>query len=120
MLFFMSEKKVPNPHGKKGGEKHQKLQKKVGEEVERKGFEVIFEYFLRLINGKRRFIDVAGLDKDTKKEIEFHQIGMQTKKRLPVKRERDVIEEIEKYKDIQIEFHAYNVEEEKENDGTAN
>jgi hypothetical protein len=37
-----------------------------------------------------------------------------------VKRERDVIEEIEKYKDVHIEFHAYNVEEGTENDGSPN
>ena len=42
------------------------------------------------------------------------------KKSLSIKRERDVIEEIEKYKDIQIEFHAYNVEEGTENDGQTN
>ncbi len=115
----MSEKKVPNPNGKKGGEKHQNLQAKVGEEVEQKGLERIFEHFIKLFNGKRRFIDVAGLDKVTKKEIEFHQIGIQTKKGLPVKRERDVIEEVEKYKNIQVEFHAYNKEEDKDNDGSS-
>jgi hypothetical protein len=116
----MSKNKVPNPNGKKGGKKHQDLQKKVGEDVEKRGLDVILEYFLRLINGKARFMDVAGLDKVTREEIEFHQVGKQTKKCLPVKRERDVIEEIEKHKNIHVEFHAYNVEEENENDGTSN
>jgi hypothetical protein len=41
------------------------------------------------------------------------------KKGLPVKRERDVIEEVENDKNIQVEFHAYNVEEDKDNDGSS-
>ena len=63
-------------------------------------------------------MDMAEIDNGT--EIMYHQIGKQTKKGLPVKRERDVIEEIEKYKDIRIEFHAYNVEEGTKNDGQTN
>lgn len=55
-------------------------------------------------------MDVAEINGE---ELTFHQIGKQTKKGLPVKRERDVIEEIEKTKGISVEFHAYNREEEK-------
>ncbi len=116
----MTEKKVPNPYGRKGGEKHQEKVKEVFADVEKRGFIGGFEKFIRLITGQGRYIDVVGLDQDTEIPVEFHQIGIQTKKGLPVKRERDVIEEIEKYKDIRIEFHAYNAEEGTENDGQTN
>jgi len=36
-----------------------------------------------------------------------------------VKQERDVIEGVENYKNIQVEFHAYNVEEDIDNDGSS-
>lgn len=109
----MSEKKIPNPNGRKGGEKHQKLGKQVFDEIEKKGLFAKFEHFIRLITGQGRFMDLAGFDENGN-EVEYHQIGKQTKKGLPVKRERDVIEEVEKYKGIQIEFHPYNIEEEEE------
>jgi hypothetical protein len=115
----MTEKKVPNPYGKKGGEKHQQKVKEIFADVEKRGFIGGCEKFIRLITGQGRYIDVVGLDQDAEIPVEFHQIGIQTKKGLPVKRERDVIEEVENDKNIQVEFHAYNVEEDKDNDGSS-
>lgn len=112
----MDNKKIPNPYGKKGCIEHQDLQKEVGKQIEKKGLNAIFEYFVRLITGKARFIDVAGIDKITGEEIEFHQIGIQTKKGLPVKRERDVVLEIEKYKGISVKFHPYDIIQGNEDD----
>jgi hypothetical protein len=64
-----------------------------------KGFKAIKEYLLNLFGGKKRYMDVAVLDsKDD--PISYHQIGKQTKNRLPVKRERDVIEEVYQDKGI--------------------
>ena len=59
-------------------------------------------------------MDVAAFDENGN-EVEFHQVGKQTKKGLPVKRERVVIEEIRKYKDVPITFHPYNQIEEDNN-----
>lgn len=57
--------------------------------------------------GKKRYVDVAGLDESDEIK-ELHQIGKQTKKGLPVKRERDAIEDTEKAQPIKPEFHPYN------------
>ncbi len=112
----MPEKKVPNPNGKKGGEKHQQKVKEVFADVRKRGFKAKLEHFLKLISGQGRFMDVAEIDNGT--EIMYHQIGKQTKKGLPVKRERDVIEEVENDKNIPITFHPYNLED-KDNDGSS-
>ena len=91
------EKKVPNPYGRKGGLEHQAKVEEVAKEV-----------------GEKRFMDVAGLDEETRKPVEFHQIGKETKSGNPVKRERDVLDEIARERDIILKFHAYNVEEKNE------
>ncbi|MCB1179423.1 MAG: hypothetical protein KDK36_17710 [Leptospiraceae bacterium] len=105
----MQDNKVPNPNGRKGGEKHQNKVKEVVVQVEKKGLLASLEHFLKLVTGKRKFIDVAGLDSEGN-EIEYHQVGKETKKGLPVKRERDTIEEISNSKDVEIYFHPYNKE----------
>ncbi|HRG76252.1 MAG TPA: hypothetical protein PLX69_16955 [Leptospiraceae bacterium] len=100
-------KKIPNPFWKKGGEAHQEKVKEVAKEVDSRDLFSDLENKIDLSNGSRRFIDVAGLD-DNRNIVELHQIGKQTKKGLPVKRERDVIEEVSKETGIEVEFHPYN------------
>ncbi|HRG49331.1 MAG TPA: hypothetical protein PLG41_24215 [Leptospiraceae bacterium] len=108
------EKKVPNPYGRKGGLEHQAKVEEVAKEVGERGFFVRLEYLVSLVTGKKRFMDVAGLDEETRKPVEFHQIGKETKSGNPVKRERDVLDEIARERDIILKFHAYNVEEKNE------
>ena len=109
MSFF---KKVPNPFGRKGGEAHQKKVQEVADEVEEKELKVELERKIELDSGNKRYIDVAGLN-DEDQIVELHQIGKETKKQLPVKRERVVIEEVSKETGIDVKFHAYNRVEKK-------
>jgi hypothetical protein len=100
-------KKIPNPFGKKGCEEHQEKVEEVADEVETRDLKVVKEKNIDLSTGKRRYIDVAGIDIDDN-IVELHQVGKQTKKGLPVKRERVVIEEVREETGIDIEFHPYN------------
>ncbi|MBK6606512.1 MAG: hypothetical protein KBF99_10725 [Leptospiraceae bacterium] len=90
-------KKIPNPFGKKGGEAHQEKVEEVADEVETRDLKVVKEKNIDLSTGKRRYIDVAGIDLDDN-IVELHQVGKQTKKGLPVKRERVVIEVVQSVK----------------------
>lgn len=103
----MSEKKVPNPYGKLGSPLHQDKVESVAEDIENRGFSYVKELFLRLFNGRGKFVDVAALDSERKLK-ELHQIGKQNKNGLPVKRERDTIEEIYENMGMKPEFHPYN------------
>lgn len=42
----------------------------------------------------RRFVDVVGIDKETKEVVELHQVGVGTKKSGAIKREREAYEDI--------------------------
>jgi hypothetical protein len=103
--------KPRNPNGRKGGEAHQNLVAEVADEVENKGLFAKLEQVIDFLTGKRRFMDVAGLEKDSKKIVELHQIGKENKNGTPVKRERDVIQEVYEETGIEVNFHAYNKEE---------
>ncbi|MCP5500112.1 MAG: hypothetical protein H7A25_09435 [Leptospiraceae bacterium] len=63
---------------------------------------------LRFFSGKRRYIDVAGIDEETEAIVELHQIGKKNKNGEPVMREKRVLDEVEKEFGIRPEFHAYN------------
>ena len=104
----MDEKQVPNPYGKLGGIEHRKKVEEVAQDVENRGLFARLEHFIRFISGKKRFVDVAALNKESLKPEEFHQIGKQTLKKIPVKRERDVIQEISIETGIKPIFHPYN------------
>jgi len=89
------DKKIPNPNGKKGNKDHQNFIK----ELMRK-LSLIFrksksEYEVKLQNGKKRFVDVAGLD-EKGNPVELHQVGRTNKDGSPVIRERRAITDIEK------------------------
>lgn len=58
----------------------------------------------------QRFADVIAFDEKSKKVVEIHQVGVQTKGGLPVARERRAIADIEqhgKIGGIRVQFHAY-------------
>lgn len=105
------EKKVPNPYGRKGGFDHQAKVDEVAEEIQERGFQAVKEQILRFFGQKKyRFADIAALE--GREIVEVHQVGKQTKKGNPVKREQIVIDEIKREMNINVDFHAYNKEEE--------
>lgn len=103
------KKKIPNPYGKLGGPEHQKKVLDIVDEMNDKpGLKARIEQILRFFSGKKRFMDIAGLDEDTDSIVELHQVGKARLDGNPVKRERVVLDEVEKEFGIRPEIHAYN------------
>jgi len=100
------EKKVPNPFGRFGCPEHRNLIQQLFDFFKGIGKKVKYEKGVDLPNGSKRYADLAVLD-DDEKVIEYHQVGINTKKGKPVKRERDAIDDIEGATGIKVEFHAY-------------
>ena len=102
-------KKVPNPNGRKGGLAHQDKVNDIAKDIKDRGLKPKAEYHVKTPGGKKsnRFVDVVGLDHKNN-VVEMHQVGVQTKKELPVKRERDALDDIEGASGIRPEFHPYN------------
>ncbi|MRG93613.1 hypothetical protein [Polyangium spumosum] len=105
-------KKVPNPDGKKGGKAHQDKVREVEKDIEKRNLKPKTEYPVDTPGGekKRRYVDVAGLDKKTEQPVEFHQVGKQTKDGRPVSRERKPLDEVERASGLRPKFHPYNKE----------
>ncbi len=102
------KKKIPNPNGKKGGEKHQKGIREVAKNIEDKDLEAIREKYFKNPDGKSRYADVVAFNKTGDIE-EIHQVGKQNKNGTPVKRERDAMADIEKLSNKKVNFHPYNI-----------
>ncbi len=102
-------RKVPNPNGKKGGEKHQNTNKKEAERMKSEGKEVEAEVKIPTPDGKKksRYVDQTGTDPNTGKK-EMIQVGKQNKNGTPVKRERDALDDIEKATGERPKFVPYN------------
>jgi len=103
-----SDKKVPNPNGKKGGPEHQAKVDEVVKDVESRGLRAVKEHAVPTPGGEKgkRFVDVAG--KDANGVVEMHQVGKQTQGGQPVARERRAINDIENATGQAPEFHPYN------------
>lgn len=56
--------KLPNPYGKLGGIQHRKKVEEVELSIQNRGFKTIKEFLIRLFGKKKRFIDVAAIDKE--------------------------------------------------------
>jgi RHS repeat-associated protein len=104
-----SEGKVPNPDGKKGGEKHQETNQKEANRMKEEGKNVQSEVYVKTPNGKKtgRFIDQVGTNPKTG-EKEMIQVGKQNKNGTPVKRERDAMDDIQKETGQRPKFVPYN------------
>jgi len=102
----------PNPYGKKGGPGHQAEVASVVRDVESRGLEAQQEFRVETPKGakKRRFVDVAGVNRMTGEVEELHQVGKQTKGGQPVARERQALEDIQEATGQNPEFHPYNRE----------
>ena len=105
-----SVKTPPNPNGRKGGAEHQAKVKEVEKAVEARGLQPVTEYKVDTPEGSKskRFVDVAGIDTDSKEVKEMHQVGVQTKRGQPVAREKDALDDIEKAQGMRPTFHPYN------------
>lgn len=107
-ISYMS-KKVPNPHGKKGGPKHQKLVGTLTALYESQGFVVITEYMIKVVNGlkPKRFVDLAVQAHG--EIIKFIQVCKMNKDGVtPVKREKDAGNDIRKmFPDTPLDFGDY-------------
>lgn len=102
------KKKVPNPYGKKGGKKHQNRIDEIEKGIDNKGLIPDKEHAVEIKNGKKRYVDIAGLNQDGDIE-ELHQVGKQNKNGTPVSRERKAIKDIEKATGKKVFFHPYNI-----------
>ena len=98
-----------NPYGRLGGPKHRAEVDKISQEIIAKGLQPKTEYQVETPEGVKscRFLDVVALDLQTEVPIEFYQVGRQTKRGLPVSRERQAIADIEKMTGITVQFRAY-------------
>ncbi|CAA9203029.1 hypothetical protein FLACOL7796_04575 [Flavobacterium collinsii] len=88
-----SQKKVPNPNGKNGGQKHQEKINEYGKKLEQKGYEVTKERRVNTEGGHKntRYTDITA--KKDGKTVNV-QVGKQNKNGTPVARERRAIEDI--------------------------
>jgi RHS repeat-associated protein len=99
---------VPSPDGRNGSPAHQAKIRKIARQIKKKGMRAQREYMVRTPNGAKnyRYVDVVGLDKDdTIKQM--YQVGLQTKKGIPVSRERVALDDIEEALGIRPEFEPY-------------
>ncbi len=73
--------KIPNPNGRKGGERHQKKVEEVAQNLKKRGFKTVYEYFIRTLFGrKNRYADIVAIDKETG-EIKEISPNWQTKRK---------------------------------------
>jgi RHS repeat-associated protein len=100
---------VPNPDGRLGSPAHRQKVDEVARDVKSRGMTVEREFMVKTPGGhkERRFVDVAGLDPDTGELVELHQVGVVTKRGLPVAREREALEDLERAMGIPPVFHPY-------------
>jgi hypothetical protein len=103
-------KKIPNPNGKKGGPLHQGEITETINTLKNNGYSSIKkERYVPTPNGSKRgrFADIYAIDPNG--ESVFFQVGKQNKSGLPVKREREAIEDLyQVYPEAQYYFIPYN------------
>ena len=98
--------KTPNPYGKYGCPEHRKKIAEIAAFYIKKGFRVIFEVPIRLLNGKKRYIDL-GVEDENGDIAQYHQVGKGNKNGTPVAREKRVLDEIEISTGKRPIFHIY-------------
>ncbi len=103
-------KKVPNPNGKKGSLEHQAKIKEIEKNLEKLGFTVKLEYYIKTMAGmKNRYVDLAAFEKRTKRLVELHQVGKTKANGEAVKRKQEAIEDIKKTTGKDVIFHAFKI-----------
>lgn len=105
-----SEKKVPNPNGKNGGEAHQKTIDKQEAKMKKEGFsETRREVKVETPKGEKskRYVDLEGKNPKIG-EVKQVQVGKQNQNGTPVARERRAIDDIHQATGKKPEFVPYN------------
>jgi RHS repeat-associated protein len=104
-----SEKKVPNPNGKKGGDAHQQKVAEVEKELQSNGMNTKREVEVKTPGGnkEKRYVDVEGKNPQTG-EVKQVQVGKQNKNGTPVSREVKAMNDIEKATGNRPDFRPYN------------
>lgn len=116
--YFVSEEELlthnsgvcPNPNGKLGGPLHQKKAAQVEAQINNMGGGITAKTEVKVTGTKgksHRYADKAAVDQSGQ-VIEYHQVGKQTKKGLPVKREMEAAADISAATGKPVVFHAYN------------
>ena len=108
-------KKVNNPDGKKGGDKHQKVVneqvKILRNEFSDDGITVRSEVVVSTPNGKKafRFADIAAFRfiNSVLEYLKIIQVGNTDKNGKPVKREQEAIADIEAHTNLKVTFVDY-------------
>lgn len=100
---------VGNPYGRLGGPAHQNKVQSVASDIENRGFKAQREFKIDTPDGIKlyRFADVVAVDIFTGLLVEIHQVGISTKKGLPVSRERKAIRDIEIATGQKVIYHSY-------------
>jgi hypothetical protein len=109
MAYSVKGRRVRNPYGRLGGPAHQNKVQNVALDIENRGFQAQTEFKIDTPNGVKlyRFADVVAMDIFTGLLVEIHQIGVSTKKGLPVSRERKAIRDIEIATGQKVIYHSY-------------
>jgi RHS repeat-associated protein len=115
-LSTESEKRPPNPNGRKGSPEHQAEVGKAEQELRDKyandpNIEVQTEVRVRTPGGDKenRYLDVAAVDKRTGEVVEGVQVGKQTQAGNPVAREQRAIQDVNKASPgTDVSFRPYN------------
>ncbi len=105
-----TQKAVPNPHGKLGGPAHRAKVAEVVADIDKRGLRPAGEHGIETPGGHKpkRYVDVVGIDPQSKNVVEMHQIGRQTKGGQPVSREVRAMDDIEAVEGKRPIFHPYN------------
>ena len=113
--FFVGAQQVlvhnscPNPHGRLGSPAHRAVVDDVARDLTSKGYTGITrETHVPTPGGEKanRYADISGIDPTTGNR-EYHQVGRQTKGGLPVKRERDALDDLANATGTTPVFHIY-------------
>jgi RHS repeat-associated protein len=108
-------RRVPNPHGRKGGLAHQRTMDKVAKDLRDQGYKVEREVGFEVNRASAgsfkdtRAADVVAYDQEGNM-VSVHQVGLRTKTGFPVMRETKAMSDIWSVLEegVQIVFHPYN------------
>ena len=109
MTHSATVRRIGNPYGKLGGPAHQSKVQNVVSDIENRGFKSQTEFKIDTPDGVKlyRFADVVAIDIFTGLFVEIHQVGVSTKKGLPVSREKKAIRDIEIATGQRVIYHSY-------------
>jgi RHS repeat-associated protein len=104
------QKFFPNPNGKKGGLAHQGKVAEIVQRIRDPGLIPRQEMKVETAGAAKtaRYVDVSAIDPKTRQVVERYQVGKQTQRGLPVKREVRAMDDIEAADGLRPMFESYN------------